>query len=167
MPRRGAAMPGSLRMGGPGRKPAMPPSPMGGVPPRPGAFGTPAIMGATQGPRAASGAGVRAFKKGGETVKKHEKGGAVEGVSKEEMHEHHKETARHHAKEKVSMHARGGPVIAGHTTHGLAGHEHPKEQGISKGSDGRRGGVKGAGLDPISSQTSNAKARVGHHAKGT
>jgi hypothetical protein len=58
-------------------------------------------------------------------------------------------------------------TIAGHKTHGMPGREWPVEKGISKGSDGRRGAVKGGGLDPISSKTVDAKARVGKHKKGT
>ena len=57
--------------------------------------------------------------------------------------------------------------IAGHTTHGMPGKEHPKEQGISKGSDGRRGGVRGGGLEKISSTMENAKPRRSMHKKGT
>jgi hypothetical protein len=81
------------------------------------------------------------------------------------------ETAKHHAKEIVAHHAHGGPVIAGHSTHGhgfgTSGSEHPKEQGISKGSEGHRGGVKGGGLERISSTTADSKSRVSMHKKAT
>jgi hypothetical protein len=176
MPRRpGGIGAGSMAMGGPGKKPAVPVTPMGGNPPMPGSMGimprrsggagAPPMGASTMGPRAASGAGVRAFKKGGEAHKKYEKGGAVHADEAQDRALFKKMEKEEGAKEKVVKHAHGGPVIAGHTTHGMPGTEHPREQGISKGSDGRRGGVKGAGLDPISSQNSNAKGRVGHHTK--
>lgn len=197
MPRPQMKGAGSMAMGGGGKKPRTMPSSMMGTPPGTGIGGKPMMGGGsgagpgTMGPRSAPGSGTAAFKKGGparpgkkereeekkEHVSKHEKGGMV---SKHEVVAHHAETAKHHAKEAmehgakkehVSKHAHGGPVIAGHSTHGgghgTGSHEHPREQGISKGSDGRRGGVKGGGLDPISSQTSNAKARVGMHKKAT
>jgi len=133
------------------------------------------------GPRSAPGAGVKAFKHGGparpgkkereeekhEKVAKHEHGGPIKAPTKEETHKHHMETAKHHVKESVSMHAHGGPVIGGHSTHGMKGTEHPKEQGISKGSDGRRGGIKGGGLESISSTMANAKPRHSGHKKAT
>ena len=177
MPKRmGMKGPGSMAMGGGGKKPRIPQSTMMGTPPVPasmGGMGTGAGPG-MMGPRAAPGAGVKAFKHGGEAKreehKKHAHGGPVnkpthsdEAQDRKLFHKMEKEEG----KEKVSKHAHGGPVIAGHTTHGMPGKEHPKEQGISKGADSRRGGVKGAGLDPISSQMSNAKARVGMHKKAS
>jgi hypothetical protein len=57
--------------------------------------------------------------------------------------------------------------IAGRKTHGMPGKEWPAEKGISKGHDGSRGGVKGGGLDPISSSRADSKARTGKHKKGS
>jgi hypothetical protein len=155
MPRRTGGMgAGAAAMGGGGRKPRQPPTMMGGPPmggmgampprPRPPVGGGPSPMGGAMGPRAAPGSGIGAFKKGGE-AKREEK------------------------KEEVTKHAHGGPVIAGHKTHGMPGTMHKVEEGITKGtgSEGRRAGVKGVGLEAISSQTSNAKARIGTHKKGT
>jgi hypothetical protein len=113
-------------------------------------------MGGAMGPRAAPGSGIGAFKRGGPSHK--------EGSAYEEKHESKKEAKR---EGDVKKYAHGGPVIAGHKTHGMSGTMHKAEEGISKGHDGSRGSVRGAGLDPISSKTSNAKGRVGLHKKST
>jgi hypothetical protein len=165
MVRRAGMGGGSMAMGGGGRKPRQPPTMMGTAPgmgmgampprPRPPVGGGPSPMGGAMGPRAAPGAGIGAFKKGGEARK--------EETRKEETRKEEKEEKREH----VTKHAHGGPVIAGHKTSGMPGTMHKAEEGISKGTDGRRGSVRGAGLDPISSQTSNAKARIGGHKKAT
>jgi hypothetical protein len=57
--------------------------------------------------------------------------------------------------------------IAGHTTHGMPGKMWPAEKGMTVKASGHRGKVKGGGLDPISSKTSNAKGRVPMHKKAT
>ena len=229
MPRPKAAMGGSMKMGGAGKKPGAPPTIMSGLGPTPkkpaaappppkvgggspfGASAPPSPMGTRAAPGAgpaapggaafACGGKVMKHAKGGpignpfgkepkgdekeparpgkkeraeeraEKVAMHEKGGPITPPSKQETAKHHVETAVHHAKERVAMHAHGGPVIAGHSTHGhgfgTSGSEHPKEQGISKGSDGRRGGVKGGGLERISSTTADSKPRISTHKKGT
>lgn len=179
MPRK-ATMMGSMAMGGPGKKPKAPPTPFGGpaTPPITGGSGMGPGSGTgpmSTGPRAmpgsgmrASPGGVRAFAKGGEAekIKKHAHGGPVHSDEKQDRALFKKMEKEEDKGEKVMKHAHGGPVIAGHTTHGgghgLGSHPHPVEQGISKGHDGRRGGVKGGGLESISSTMTEAKPRHGH-----
>jgi len=49
----------------------------------------------------------------------------------------------------------------------MKGKELPAEKGMTVHASGHRGKVKGGGLDPISSKTSNAKGRVPMHKKAT
>ena len=145
--------PGALRMGGAGMRPRRPPTPFA-----PGGAGiagagapTPGVGPSTPPPAGLMGAG--GMKKGGkvehkkehhkEEHKKYARGGHVESEREEKREEMREKKEERH--EKL---ARGGPVgahIAGHTTHGMRGHPHPVEQGITKGLDKHRSsGPKGA-----------------------
>jgi hypothetical protein len=130
MPKRTGGMgAASLPMGGPGKKPTRPPTPFSGGPAPPVGGGPRAAPSSGPSPAMAGG-----FKKGG--VAHHEKGGEIERPGKRERAEEKKEENKY---------AKGGVVIAGHTTHGMRGHEHPKDEGISKGADKTRSaGPKGA-----------------------
>lgn len=143
MARRAMIGPGSKHMGGSGKKPRMAATPFSSGGPG-GGMAPPTNVG---GPRAMPGAGPAGggmggmMKKGG-TVKKHAHGGEVTKDEKERPGKREREEDR---KEEHSKFRRGGAVIAGHTTHGMPGKEHPVDSGISKGSDSRRSaGPKGS-----------------------
>ena len=92
----GGIGPGAMRMGGPGRKPSAPPTPMASAPSGPpGGLGGPGPAGPTPGPLG--------VKKGGAV--KHARGGMVEGSPREEKHESMSERKREGEK-----YFRGGPV---------------------------------------------------------
>lgn len=149
--------PGSAAMGGGGKKPPpMPSTPFGGPAQgmAPGGSMTGAMPRSGRGgprgaPSTAMAGGGGGFKKGGEVkekVHKHEKGGAVHGDEKEDrklFHKMEKEEdkrpgKREREEEKHEKYAHGGPVLAGHSLHGLKGTPHTAGEGISRGTDSKR-----------------------------
>ena len=183
MARQAMKGPGSLKMGGKGAKPppapatpfggpasgSMPGGAMTGAMPKRGPRGMPSSAGAPPGGAPGGGGGMGGgmpFKKGGEVkkeeVKKHAKGGAVHGDEAQDrklFHKMEKEEDRPGKREREEKkYAHGGPVIAGHGTHGMPGKEHPAGEGISRGSDHQRSaGPHGA----------DSRVRKGHSGKAS